>query len=482
MTSLEEIFAASGGRAEASLPAVSGSSDRDRAVLAIVRRRRTRATVVAATALVLLGGAATGTWAALDTEPALPQPSPSASEPVGPVTDVPGVPNADVQFRPLIETYPSVWGVLGSTPMTVRVDDWRYITGPDGSLPFVEAREDGWSRISLRAGDGTETPLTDWLPTDRGQQWWPLAFDGRWLAYADEAGSHTDGPTTGPGIFLLNVETGETSVVAERAFSAPREPCDECGYSGYYTTAHIAGGRLYWIHSDIPGGSIYDQVLRSRALEGGTVVDHLTGDQRFADPSCVTTPGANVRVTGTGAQSESLETLPTLAWDVGASSTTRVPPEEGLTAQGNQGPSACGRVQITSWLTPLDGRPLSAVGISGNPGDPPELLNAIDIFDAKTRARIRLDDDFGDLWVTSSINGWTVIRIPHPWVDDFYLLDTTQWDLYAIDAPPAHDGEGAWLVLYASVHDGRLWVEVDHDLSEAEDYLYRTAIVSVALD
>jgi hypothetical protein len=480
MTSLDQVFADSAGRAASSLPVHLSPGTRERAFRSIGRRRTARAVGASAAAVLVVGGIATGVWASAHSVPAGPTPTPSttgrtSTPSATSITKIPGVPAADVEFRLLAETYPSVWDALGLQGVTVKMDFSDVAVEADGSVLFTETRAGGGARIGRREPGGAETPLTGWLSTDAGQQWQAVTASGTWLVYADNAGSHLDSPTTAPGIVLLDLTTGATDVVTTRKYSAPRAPCAECADWMYVTNAQIAGDRLYWIDTG-PDQLISDRALRSIPLTGGASRVLLTGDYQFDDPSCVTTPGADVRVSGNSPGAENNADADREAWDIGGDGTvTLATPAGGLHGgAGNVRPSTCAGVDIAAWYTPLDGSPLPK-SISGSAGAPPTLLNAIDIIRPGSRARVRLDDDFGLPWVTSQVRGWVVIEQPRadPALPRFVLLDTQAWRMYEVTAPA---GTAAPFV---TVHGGRVWVYFDADLSQGTSN--RDSVLSAAL-
>lgn len=425
-------------------------------------------------AAILIGVIGVGVWWAVarsGDESTGPNPSPSPTESL---EGVPGVPRADREFRVLEETYPSAWKALGLESETISADPWQ-VRGPDGSVLIVDSSETEGSRIGLSTPDGATTWLTDWLPTDVGQQWGAVAFSDPWLVYSDDAGSHDDGPITAPGVFLANIDSGDIVVLGERDYGAPYTPCEECGDWMFFTEAAIGTDAVYWTEGG-PRDSFNDRPIRSFSFQGGEVETLLTGGVHFDDPSCVTTPGAEVRVSG--APEEAGENLDnrTYVWDLGPGSATLVSPPQGLDGGANNvSPSTCAGVEVKAWMTRLDGEPWDGTITKWSEDDPNVLLVAIDFVGSEGRARVRIDDDTALFSVTSRIDGWAVIELQAAEVPDdrFLLFDTDAWALYEIDAP-----EGSVLIR-AEVSQGRMNAYVDTDLTQ--DWYSADTLLSAVL-
>jgi hypothetical protein len=269
--------------------------------------------------------------------------------------------------------------------------------------------------------------------------------------YADDAGSHDNGPTTAPGILLLNTATGVTDVVATRSYSEPYSDCGaDCGNSEFVTEAQIVGDWLYWIEL-AADASPFDGTLHLRLLAGGETADLLTGQYQFDDASCVTTSGADVRVSGYAPGDVALDT-PRLTWDTSGDHLTPVTRVTGPDAgSGAITAQTCAGVDVVVWITPLDeSTPNESIATDVN--GRPVLLNAIDFVRPEGRARVSNDDPLIGLSVESQIRGWAVVW-PSSLSSEaqrFLLLDTDAWHLYEVTPP-----EGM-VVTYARVSDGQL--------------------------
>jgi hypothetical protein len=393
----------------------------------------------------------------------------------GSSTSVPGVPDADIEFRPLLETYPSAWEALGLEPISTPADMWQPPLD-DGSVLAVESRDGGGARVITVAPGGAASPLTDWLPTDRGQVWGAVAYSDPWLVYADDAGSHTDGPATAEGVFLGNTETGKITVLEVREYAAPREPCEECGDWLFFSEARLSATRIYRIERR-PLGTIWDAIVTSQPLGGGDPTTLLTGDYHFDDPSCVTSAAAEVRLSGFPPGIGVSTDTPVTVWDLaGSREPVLVSPAGGMPGGANNvEPSTCAGVDVVGWWTRLNGEPLGDSIGKASEDDPNVLLSAIDFVGPGGRARLRFDDDFASFGVTSRIDGWAVIEYQATGSADqhFLLFDVQGWRLYEVDAPAGLSlarvvvSDGRLLAYVGSEPSGGGWFPADTLLSAA---------------
>lgn len=427
-----------------------------------INRLRRPLTLVIAGAVAL---AVAITVAILAGTPADPLGAPSTAQ--SPSTS-PSPNTADVTLQPLEEDYPSVWELLHGKP-TVVTEHEAHLFAQDGTVWTVNAAAGSIGSVSQK---GDVTWVVEDLPTDNGQEWFPVAADGAWLAYADTAVMHGDGPSTAGALFTLHVPSGETRTIVERDF-AELEAWGEHGSWGYPTSSRFAGERIWWIDFWTSEGWLTDMRLMSQPLDGSESTEHLRDAfVSLADQGCSSAVEASVRVRaydrhdvdGGGAAH---------IWEVTAGSEPeRLSPPEGIVSALNE-PEMCGDVLARSQFEPLDGGPMPN-SISANEGDPAIMMNALEITTTNRAITMLIADDSGTSWSVSMTGGWALVGVPDGMETRYRLINTLTGEAWKVDAPTGT------VLTFARVEHGHLVLHVDSTALD-DDWYSADAWVQVPL-